>query len=251
MNIEKKNSCLINKLFNQNCFVWNGKIYSLDKDKKSIFSARINNQNYSIGREHDFSLKTLEKNYLKCIKDKLYNKLTKGKSSLFDKIKRLKEQKDLINIIKKSEFFDAKENIGFKKSNKGFFVTTKVKPYILYEPQNKKYYKFNEALIGISLVKENNKINWQDPLIINSYIHPALPSATPSPYQKICNGDFDYNKATKGKNLESSIRILLAQATRMIERGYYGERGAWSALTEPKFQKLEVKNFDPKEVTNK
>ena len=251
LNFKRKNSCLINKIFNNYCFVRKGKIYRIKNEKKNTTSAKINNKYYNISESLKQSLETLEKEYIKNIKDKIYNQLTKGKDSLFNKIQSLKEKKDVINLINKGDFYDSKEDIGFKKGSEGFFITKKVKPYILYETENKKHYRFGEATIGVKLIKKHGQLQWQEPVVINSYIHPALPNATKKPYQKICQGKYDYKKATEGKNLEESVRILLGESKRMLLSGYYGIRGAWHFLTEKPFQILEVKEYNPKEVSNR
>jgi hypothetical protein len=248
----KQNSCLIEKILDQDCFVLQGKIYSLRKGKDGIFRIKIKNHDYNIHERFDVNLEELEKKYLKNIEEKIYFDLTNSKESLFKKIKGLKEKKELIDIIKKGEFYDEKEELGFKISKEGFFVTKKVKPYVLYEPNNGSYYRFGDMLIGTKLVKQDNLFNWKYPVIINPYIHPALPHAKEAkPYQKICNGKYDYYKAVEGKGFEESVRIVLAAAKRMLLSGYVGEKGAWHFLTEKPFQPLEVKEFDPKEVTNR
>ena len=251
LNFKRKNSCLINKIFNNYCFVRKGKIYRIKNEKKNTTSAKINNKYYNISESLKQSLETLEKEYIKNIKDKIYNQLTKGKDSLFNKIQSLKEKKDVINLINKGDFYDSKEDIGFKKGSEGFFITKKVKPYILYETENKKHYRFGEATLGVKLVKKHGELQWQEPVVINPYIHPAIPNATKKPFQKICRGKYDYKKATEGKNLEESVRILLGESKRMLLSGYYGIRGAWHFLTEKPFQILEVKEYYPKEVSNR
>lgn len=252
--VKEKNPFLIDEIFSQDCFVWKGKLYALEKGK-GLFNVKIKNKSYSIGESLESNLEELEKKYLKKIEEKVYNQLTKGQDSLLSRIGRLKEKKDLIDIIRKGEFFDAKENIGFKKDVKGFFVTTKAGKgcngdYILYEPNNGKYYRFEEALIGIKLVKQDESISWWEPVVINPYIHPSLPSKRPTPHQKICEGNFDYKQAVKGCDLASAIRILLGEARRLILSGYYGASGAHSSLSAGHFQELEVKSFDATEVTN-
>lgn len=247
---QKEYSCLIDKLFNQNCFVWQGRLYLLQKESNSLFSVKIGNKEYGLGDRCQLDLEELEKKYIKNIEEKICHNLTTGKESLLRKVEKLKGKKKLIEIIKKKEFYDHEEDIGLKICGEGFFVTKKIKPYVLYEPQNKKYYGFGEALIGVKLEKQNKKISWKDPVVINPYIHPALPSKERKPCQKICNGKFEYSKAVKGRSIEEALRIILAEAKRMILNGYFGEKGAWHCLTETQFQSLEVTKFNPKEVAN-
>lgn len=255
INHKDNNRCLIDNIINQDCFVLEGKFYSLNKGKKDHFSIRIHNQDYSIGELLELNLEELEERYLKSIEEKVYKDLTKGKESLANKIEGLNKKKEILDVIKKGEFYDAKEELGIKISDKGFFATTKIrKPYILEEPTTKKRYRFGEALIGVKLTKQEDTIRWNDPVVINPYMHPALPNLELKPYQKICNGKFDYNLAVQGKSLEDSIRILLDEGVRMILKGYYGTQkidGAWHNLTEKAFQALEAKEFCDKEVTNR
>lgn len=248
----EKDTCLIDSLFKYDCFVWNGRLYKLEKGKNDSSSIRINNYCYSIGARLETSLEDLEEDYLKSIEEKVSSQLTKGQESLLSKLKGLKEKKGLISLLNRGEFFDAKEKIGFKKDSKGFFVTTKSqKTYVLYEPSNGKYYRFGEALIGIRLTKRGKNIEWHDPIIINPYIHPALPSENYVPYQRICPGDYDYKKEADGKSLDEAVKLLLGKARSFIERGYYGVNGAHHSLTKKHFQSLETKDFNPREVTNK
>lgn len=251
---QEKNSCLIEKLFNQDCFIWQGRIYSLNKGGVGLYSIRLKDQDYSIGEHLKLNLEDLEKKYLKSIEENIFHQLTKGKEALFNKLEKLKEKKEIIDIIKRGEFYNPVENQGIEITDKGVFVTTRVKPYILYEPKNKKYYRFGEAVIGVKLVKQDSLVCWKDPVVINPYIHPALPSKEAKPYQKICNGKLDYNQLTEGKSLEEAVRLLLSEAERMIISGYFGKKevkGAWYQLTEYQFQNLEVKDFNPREVTNR
>ncbi len=254
ISLKDNNPCLIDNLINQDCFVFEGKFYSLNKGK-DIFNIKIQNQDYSIGELLDINLEELEEKYSKSIEEKIYKYLTKGKESLANKIEGLNKKKGILDIIKKGEFYDAKEELGIKISDKGFFATTKIrKPYILEEPTTKKRYRFGEALIGVKLAKQEDTIRWNDPVVINPYIHPALPNLEPKPYQKICNGKFDYNRAVQGRSLEDSVRILLSEGARMILKGYYGHHkidGAWHSLTEKAFQALEAKGLCDKEVTNR
>jgi len=248
--IIKNEKSIINNLFKKDCFVLEGKIYGLSK-KKNDLSARINNKEYNIGKRLELNLSELEKKYNKGIKEKIQKELTQGNDSLLSNIKKLKEKKNLIGILNKGEFFDKKENIGFKKDNKGFFATTRTGKYVLYEPANKKYYRFQDALIGVKLEKKNKRIIWNDPVVLNKYIHPALPSSRLKTHQKICKGDFDYKKDVQRKSIEEALRILLARGRFMILRGYFGEKGAWHSLKDEQFKKLETKSFHPKEVSNR
>lgn len=261
--IQEKNSYLIDKLFQEDCFVRKGKLYSLKKGK-GLFNARINNKDYSIGESLELSLDELEKKYLKSIEEKICNQLTKGQDSLLNKVGKLKKRKELIDVLKKRDFFDEKENLGFKKDSKGLFVTTKAasdapkkidgkKNYVLYEKSNGLYYRFEEALIGVKLIKSSNGINWQDPVVIQPYIHPALPQKSLVSHQRICPGAVDYNQITHGKSLEDAVKRLLSEGRRLILHGYFMKKGkgAYFSLSDKHFQKLEVKNYDPREVTNK
>jgi len=245
------NSCLIESLVKPDCFILQGKFYSLDKGKKGMFNIRANNHDHSIGEYLGINVEELEQKYLKRIEEKVYKDLTNGKGSLVNKIEGLNKKKEILDIISKGEFYDIKEELGMKISNKGFFAITRIrKPYILKEPKTRKSYRFGEASIGVKLTKQGNSITWSDPVVTNPYIHPALPSLEPKPYQRICNGKYDYRRAVQGKSLEDSVRILLDEGKRMILSGYYGVDGAWHPLTEKFWENLEITDFDDKEVTN-
>ncbi len=64
---QKEYSCLIDKLFNQNCFVWQGRLYPLQKESNSLFSVKIENKEYGIGDRCRLDLEELEKKYIKSI----------------------------------------------------------------------------------------------------------------------------------------------------------------------------------------
>ena len=246
----EKNTYVINDLFKHDCFVHGGKIYRLNKEKNNG-SIKINNDYYNIGEELETTLEELEGKYLEKIEEKIEKQLTEGKESLLNRLKSLKEKKDLIKLLNKEEFFDTELKIGFKKDDKGFFVTTKSpKTYVLYEPSNNKYYRFGEALIGVKFTKKGNSIEWHDPVVINPYIHPSLASENYVPYQRICPGDYNYKVETNGKSLDEAVRFVLSKARFFIERGYYGMDGAHNPLVKKHYQSLETKKFDNKEVTN-
>lgn len=262
--IQKKDSCIIDNLFSQDYFVWKGRFYNLNNNEKGSFSAKIKNRIYSDGESLDLSLEEQEKKYLQKIEEKIYNQLTKGQDSLLNKVKRLKEKKELIDVLKKGEFFDEKENIGFRKDGKGFFVTRKAasdapqktngkKTYVLYERSNGKHYRFEEALIGVKLTKKNDRLQWHDPVVVQPYIHPALPQKSSTSHQRICSGGVDYNKLTSRKSLEDSVKALLSEGQRLILHGYFLPKGhgAYFSLSDKHFQDLEVQNYDLREVTNK
>lgn len=257
IDIKSKNTgcCLIDHLIGKDFFVDRQKFYELHKGKDSIpsRSIKVKNQDYKIGEESDLNIEDLEKKYLEIIEEKIYNDLTKGQGSLVKKINNLTKKKDVFDIIKKGEFYDLKEKKGIKISDEGFFATIKSKnTYVLHEGSNGKCYRFGEALIGVKLTKEGDKIRWNEPVVINPYIHPGLPYTDYRTYQKICKGDYDYNKAIRGQSLERAIRILLEEGKRMLENGYYMVeiKKAWHQLTEEPFQKLETKNFTASEITN-
>lgn len=251
LKVQSRNIPLIEEILNHNCFVQEGNIYLLKEGKKGNVFAKIKDRCYYSDKCLDKSLEDLEKNYIKKVEEKICNELTKGQDSLLDQIKSLNKKKEIIKLINKGEFYDQKEEVGFLKDDFGFFVVRKIKPYILYENWNNKYYQFGEAIIGIKLGKKGRKIQWHDPIVINPYIHPALPDTNWNSHQKICKGNYDYQQATKGRSLEESIRILLGEGKRMLTSGYYGVKGAWHFLTEEPFQKLEVKQYDPTEVSNR
>ncbi len=248
--IKRKKNCILEDILSEDYFIWNRKIYRVTKKEKSPY-LKVKGKKYSIEESIEKSIEDLEREYQKQLKERIIEELTKGEKSLTSRIKNIKEKKEIYNFLKKKSYFDKKEKIGFKICSQGFFITSHVEPYILFEPKNKRYYRFNKAIIGVQLERNKGKIKWKDPVVINDYIHPALASKTPKPFQKICNGEFSYYQATKGKKLDESIRIILAEAKRMLQSGYFGKKGAWNPLYEPCFESLEVAEFDPKEVTNK
>lgn len=263
LKIQREESYIIDDLFQYDCFVWKGKLYKIKDNKEGFFSAKINNKIYSGGESLGLNLEELEKKYLQKIEGKICNKLTKGQDSLLSKVKGLKEKKELIDLLKKREFFDEEEGIGFKKDSKGFFVTRKAasnapkringkRTYVLLERSNGKYYRFEEALIGVKLTKNGNRIQWHDPIVIQPYIHPALPQKSFTSHQRICPGPADYNKLTKDKMIGDAVKDLLSEGQRLILHGYFlpNGQGAYFSLSNKHFQELEVKNYDKMEVTN-
>lgn len=145
----------------------------------------------------------------------------------------------------KDSFYSKEMNLGFEKNDYGFFIYTVVEPYVLYEKRNGKYYKFDEAKIGVEIIGET----WREPIVINSYSHPALRSKNIA-FQKICNGSYDYNAIRRKYKQEDQVKVVLEKAKSMMLRGYFSQKGSWHSLTELMFKEHEVYNPDKRTVSN-
>jgi len=211
-----------------------GSLYEVNQGKNENHELRIEGKSYSIGKELT-ELEELERKYER----KLENILTR----------QARYNSGTTKIIEKGRFYNQNENIGFEKTENGFFVYTVVKPYSLYERYNNKYYGFGEAKIGIKLEIVDEEIAWQSAVVINRYIHPALPNL--GTYQRICTGNYSYDTLReKYDDKAKQIRAALGEAVRMIERGYFSAKGSWNKLTNSEYMKLEIKNPKEWRVTN-
>ncbi|MEM4244823.1 MAG: hypothetical protein QW404_00030 [Candidatus Nanoarchaeia archaeon] len=212
-------------------FVCMGNMYKLSNTKTQSHEIKIKNKSYSV-QEKITELEQFER---------LYQNLDARLRGCFNY--------EIKKIARQAKFYDPKENIGFEDTEKGFFLYTLVKPYALYERTNSKYYGFGEAKIGIQIRIVDNEIVWHDAVVMNKYIHPALPDD--DEYQKICTGNFSFETIRqKYKGKAEQIRIALEEARRMIERGYFSRDGSWNTLQDPKYKQLELKNIMGWRVTN-
>ncbi len=230
-------ACTLDELLNRkDVFICEGTIFDLTKLKSENNEVRINKTSYSIGRQIT-EVDYLEEDYSQTFREGL-----NGKHNLIC-------VKEINDLLLKDGFYDRKTNIGFEKTRDGFFVYTLVEPYVLYEDKNKKYYKFGEAKVGIQIWLADDEIVWQDAVVMNKYMHPAL--ASHAEHQRICTGRFSY--ATIRKRYDSKadqIKIALQKAKSTLERGYFSRNGAWNSLTEAKYKERELEEPRGWRVTN-
>lgn len=232
---------VIKQLLKKDYFVYDGKFFDLSITAKG--HASINGKRYQIGSKCDKDFETLETQYKNFLEKKILESANLGnraKVSLYGKL--------AIN-----GYYDPGKDIGFEKNEKGFFVYTIVGPYILYEKNNGYYYTFSKAKTGVRISKKRNGLEWEKAVVISPYMHPALPELENKPFQKICEGVFDYNKFEKLPPADA-IKGLVPEIKRMLQEGYMGQDNAWRPLYKHKeFEKLRIEHgsFNPKLVSNK
>lgn len=230
---EGQKSSIIEEIVKENLFSCANALYKLKKGRHPNHKIRIGKEVYSIDKKIA-SLEQLERNYALQIVKKITSKF---------------KEKSYLEPIHAAEFYNKKENIGFERKERGFYAYTILKPYILYENCNGKYYKLGEAKIGVKLSITNQGIGWNDPVVINNYVHPALESF--GPYQRICSGKFSYESIRqRHKEKGKQVRAALEQGKRMIERGYFSQGGSWHKLTEPYYRSMEIMNLTGRRVAN-
>ncbi|MFH1456249.1 MAG: hypothetical protein ABIF40_04855 [archaeon] len=182
-------------LFNEDIFVYFGKMHLL-------FS--LDSNQYTVGAK----IKTSLKDYDFLLQKQIYvnHPLIK-------------------NVLDKGEYYDQEKDLGVHVHNNIVYVTKQSKPFMI---QNQ--YHFPSAKIGVPLYL-SDEISWQDPIVINDYTHPALPSKN-KPYQKICCGNFNFNQIRERYDLPSQIKSVLFHAEQFLTKGVWDDAaGAWHRLS--------------------
>ena len=228
----------IRQLLKKDCFAFKGIFYELGNAGNG--EASIGGRKYRIGLKCSESLEALEERYKGLLEKKIMARLGTGS----------KAKEKLYSNLAANGYYDGEQNMGFESNEKGFFIYTIASPYVLYEPRNNSYYSFPEAKAGTRLRKKRSTIEWEAPAVISPYMHPALPHASLEPFQRICNGDFNYGALEKLPPAEG-IRLLMPEIRRMLQCSYNNRAGSWHTLEEKEFQKLKTSSFEPRMVTNK
>jgi len=129
------------------------------------------------------------------------------------------------NILEKGEYYDQERELGVHVHNNTVYVTKQSKSFTIQDQ-----YNFPSAKIGVPLCL-SDEISWQDPIIINNYTHPALPSKN-KPYQKICCSHFNFNQIRERYDLPSQIKAVLFHAEQFLTKGVWDDApGAWHRLS--------------------
>jgi hypothetical protein len=165
----------------------------------------------------------LEKKYLETIEKKYF-------------------RKGLVEILKDGEYYDSEKDIGFLINKKDFYAFTKVKPYVLYERLNGKYYKFDETKVGTRLKWILGNIYWGDLKVLNNYTHPSL-SQENEAFQVICVGDYKYGSIRNKypNNLKKQVLEVLKKGRKVLTTEYLSSNRSWHRLIENKFSSQEIK----------
>ncbi len=225
-------SCKIEEILKGYHFICCNTLYEVKPLRGQNHEIFIEKRSYSIDRKTN-SLEGVDEEYRRAIGQRKNT----AKSS---QVTRIAEQK---------KFYDRNQNLGFETTERGFYIYTTVEPYALYERKNRKYYGFGRAKIGVHTEIRDGKIIWHQAVVMNKYIHPALKED--GEYQSICTGNFSYNHLINRHHEEAKqIRAALEEARRMIERGYFSEKGSWNELTHEKYKTMELQNTKGWRVTN-
>lgn len=166
-------------------------------------------------------------------------------------------EKRITNILRNNstypeEGYNEKIKIGYKTINSNLLAYTRVKPYILYEFSNWRYYRMPGCDIGFYPYFKNEKIKIGDIMVLDNYTHPALMEDGKS-MQKLCVGDYDY-----ASNFESwyenrpkeMIVAALNFAKKSLTAGYNFHARPYYLLSSPIFNRFVVEEFKREEVTN-
>ncbi|MEA3378393.1 MAG: hypothetical protein U9Q69_02015 [Nanoarchaeota archaeon] len=217
--IENKESILGQMANNDSVLISNGQLYFLDP--VSDGPIKIANGRYAVSSPPN-PLEIYEGAYQKSLRETM---------DFYENTKALK-------YLKEGFFLDPDKNLGFILNDESFYACTKVKPYVLYEKKNSKYYQFDEALVGVRLYLAADKVNMDRLIVVNDYKHPALPEIN-KPFQPICLGKYD-EKKLRQKNIDEQIKEYLRKGHKALTKEYINPKLTWYSLAEAVFSDLIV-----------
>jgi len=210
----------------------NHKWYKLSKTQFSNHDSvyiYLNGVVYHIEEGGRFDLDEFNLNHKETIKSKIKNFVEKKESLLKNKLEALAKEEELIKKLSMQEYIDPERKVGFKITRGKFHVCYLLdESYILYDPINKRYYGFGlkfgkpAALIGIPVIKLEDKIVIEKPVVINKYKHPSL--FDHAEYQEICTGGYEdiRPKQTGEKEFSNTLVSVLNSVVDSFTKGYTG-----------------------------
>lgn len=189
------------------------------------------------------SLRGFEQKYTEEIKSKLTAKALQGDSSIAARLRSISLNRDLITSIQLGYFQDAAKGVGFTIDKDKFYMTQAVTPYTLESRRRKKrYYEFPKAIIGIELQKVGKTIHWEEPIVMNEYKHPCLPSDRAM--QEMCFGPYDFRALRQRGTIKEQVLRLLYESKKMLTSGYFGAGNPYNHLDDEQYREYQRKRFE-------